>query len=152
MYRSNRRFNIAPWHLIPLSSRWGGNSINQSILGGDEFWSPCTGDWVRIWIEPSFWFRFGRFGSFVFLFWVLVHATRFHFSLFYKTNSKAIYLSTVWQGSCIILKQSEYCGKTNLKKKKTGHFIHRFHKNGLYALDKSISPHWEGAWNDGRRH
>ena len=26
--------------------------------------------------------------------------------------------STVWQGSCIILKQSEYCGKTILRKRK----------------------------------
>ena len=55
--------------------------------------------------------------------------------------------STLWQGSCTILKQSEYCGKKILKKTKTGHFIYRFHKNlnGLYALDKSTSPHWEVA-------
>ena len=53
--------------------------------------------------------------------------------------------STVWQESCIILKQSEYCGKNNLKKKKTGHFIYRFHKKVLHAVDKSTSPHWEVA-------
>ena len=36
---------------------------------------------------------FGRFGGFLFFFWVLLRqATRFHFSLFYTTNSKAVYL------------------------------------------------------------
>ena len=41
--------------------------------------------------------------------------------------------------------------KNNLKKKKTDPFIYRFHKNGLYALGRSTTPHWEVAWNDERR-
>ena len=73
-----------PGRSLPLSSRWG---RNLSLHGGGEFWFPCTGGW-GIWTEPSIWFRFG---GFLFLFWVLLHATRFHFSLFYATNSKAIY-------------------------------------------------------------
>jgi len=120
---------------------------NQSLHGGGEFWSPCTGGW-DIWTKTSIWFRFG---GFLFLFWVLLHATRFHFSLFIQQIVKQ---STLWQGSCIILKQSECCGKKNLKKTKTGHFIYRLHKNlnGLYALDKSTSPHWEVALKNAGRH
>ena len=33
---------------------------NQSLRGGGEFWSPCTGRW-GIWTEPSIWFHFGGF-------------------------------------------------------------------------------------------
>ena len=41
--------------------------------------------------------------------------------------------------------------KNNLKKKKTDPFIYRFRKNGLYALGRSTTSHWEVAWNDERR-
>ena len=95
------------------------------------------GGW-GIWTEPSIWFHFGRFGSFVLLFWVLVHATRFHFSsvVFIQQIVKQ---STLWKASRIISQQSEYCGKKILKKKKTSHFIYRFDMNRLHALDKSNS-------------
>ena len=49
-----------------------------------------------IWTEPSIWFRFGRFGSFVLSFWVLIRATRFYFSLFYTSKSKAVCLVQRW--------------------------------------------------------
>ena len=54
--------------------------------GGEEFWSPCTGDGV---FEPN-----PRFDCVLVVLevWVLVHTARFHFSRFYATNSKAVYL------------------------------------------------------------
>ena len=118
---------------------------NQSLHGGGEFWSPCTGRW-DIWTKSSIWFRFG---GFLFLFWVLLHATRFHFSLFYATNSKAIYRVA---RKLFNFKAIWILWKNNFKKKKTGHFIYRFHKNGLYAIDRPTTPHWKVAWNDERRH
>ena len=55
--------------------------------------------------------------------------------------------STSLKGSCIILKQSQYCGKKNLKKTKASHFLYLFHMNvnRPYSLDKSNSLDWEGA-------
>ena len=84
-----------PGRSIPLSSRWGGHVIIRVFMVVRNFDPHSQGDGIFELNPPDC------------LFWVLLHATRFHCSLFSATNSKAIY--RVARKLYNFLKQSEYC-------------------------------------------
>ena len=139
-----------PGRLIPLLSRRGGDLIIRVFREVRNFDRHAQGMGYLNWTLDliSFW----SFWWFPFLLFGFYYRPQGPTSVVFI--QQIVKQSTLWKGSCIILKQSEYWRRKHLKKTKASHLIYRFHMNvnRPYSLDKSNSLDWEGAWNRGRRH